>query len=220
MTTEYLSPSEEQQLATLAASGDIAARNKLVMSVYRFVYFIACKVKKNHVVDPFELVNIGIMRIIKYLPTFKPEKGRFSTWVSSFVYKEMHRHLRTDYLIRLPGRVPGPRLLDKYNNAKIVISLDSLRKYDDKNDWSGDIEDKKALLPVDCLSKKQRRDAVRVAITRSLPSSRMRKIIRSWMNGNTLEEIGNEYGITKERVRQILEKCICKLKNRLHGVDE
>ena len=51
----------------------------------------------------------------------------------------------------------------------------------------------------------------------SLLSEKERKIIEAFFGINqrekTLEEIGTEYGLTRERVRQIKEKAIRKLRN-------
>ena len=51
----------------------------------------------------------------------------------------------------------------------------------------------------------------------SLLNEKERKIIEAFFGINqsekTLEEIGNEYGLTRERVRQIKEKAIRKLRN-------
>ena len=51
----------------------------------------------------------------------------------------------------------------------------------------------------------------------SLLSEKERKIIEAFFGINqrekTLEEIGNEYGLARERVRQIKEKAIRKLRN-------
>jgi RNA polymerase primary sigma factor len=48
-------------------------------------------------------------------------------------------------------------------------------------------------------------------------SEREKNIVELYygINGSplTLEEIGEEYGLTKERIRQIKEKCIRKLRN-------
>jgi RNA polymerase primary sigma factor len=53
--------------------------------------------------------------------------------------------------------------------------------------------------------------------TLSVLSDRERKIIAMYfgMDGSsmTLEQIGDEYGLTKERIRQIKEKALRKLKN-------
>jgi RNA polymerase primary sigma factor len=58
--------------------------------------------------------------------------------------------------------------------------------------------------------------------TMSILSERERKIIEMYfgMDGSpmTLEQIGSEYGLTKERIRQIKEKSLRKLKNNCHNL--
>ncbi len=67
-------------------------------------------------------------------------------------------------------------------------------------------------------------DSLKLEIERSLLtlSEREADIIRFYygLNGNvphTLEEIGNEFGLTRERVRQIKEKAIKKLRNQFRN---
>jgi RNA polymerase primary sigma factor len=78
------------------------------------------------------------------------------------------------------------------------------------------------LLNADALSPEKGlfTDSLRMEIERALSmlSSREANIVRLFfgLNGihpHTLEEIGNEFGLTRERVRQIKEKAIKRLKN-------
>jgi RNA polymerase primary sigma factor len=60
--------------------------------------------------------------------------------------------------------------------------------------------------------------------TMSVLNERERRIIQMYfgMDGNsmTLEQIGDEYGLTKERIRQIKEKALRKLKNNCENLFE
>jgi len=63
-----------------------------------------------------------------------------------------------------------------------------------------------------------------LAKTMSILNERERKIIQMYfgMDGNpmTLEQIGDEYGLTKERIRQIKEKALRKCKNNCENLFE
>jgi RNA polymerase primary sigma factor len=67
-------------------------------------------------------------------------------------------------------------------------------------------------------------DSLRQEIERTLStlSHREAEILRYYFGLNecphyTLEEIGSEFGLTRERVRQIKEKAIKKLRNQYHN---
>ena len=63
-----------------------------------------------------------------------------------------------------------------------------------------------------------------VTILRNLLSDRERKIVDMYFGVDggalTLEQIGDEFGLTKERIRQIKEKALRKLKNNSENLFE
>jgi RNA polymerase primary sigma factor len=92
---------------------------------------------------------------------------------------------------------------------------------DDGDTVLGDfIEDERALAPIDTASQQLMREQIDGVLAR-LPE-RERKIIqlRYGLNDGryrTLEEVGKEFGITRERIRQIESKVLKKLRHPSYG---
>ncbi len=92
---------------------------------------------------------------------------------------------------------------------------------DDGDTVLGDfIEDERALAPIDTASQQLMREQIEGVLAR-LPE-RERKIIqlRYGLNDGryrTLEEVGKEFGITRERIRQIESKVLKKLRHPSYG---
>jgi len=111
----------------------------------------------------------------------------------------------------------------KVNKIKTVIlgsgSLDSPIWEDGKNSIWDLIEDENTLKPDDHLEKKMLRENLDKIF--DMLDDRERKIVkmRYGINGRryTLDEIGKEFNITRERVRQIEAKVLQKLKDH-HGL--
>jgi len=91
----------------------------------------------------------------------------------------------------------------------------------EENSYLGDfIEDETVLGPVDAASKQLLKEQLREILT-SL-SDRERKVLemRFGLNdgqGRTLEEVGYEFGVTRERIRQIEAKALRKLRHPIRS---
>ena len=122
-------------------------------------------------------------------------------------------------------RVPVSRINALLKMAHQPISLDSPVGDDGDVNVGDFIEDKSAANPADGTSHsllKEKLDAVLTSITQ-----RERKILEMRFGlvdgyGHTLEEIGNIYNVTRERIRQIEAKALRKLRHptrahHLHG---
>lgn len=63
--------------------GDIEARNKVIESVYRFIWKFAIKYSKpDNSIEPDDLFQLGILSAIKAIDTFEPDKSKFLTYFS------------------------------------------------------------------------------------------------------------------------------------------
>jgi RNA polymerase primary sigma factor len=109
--------------------------------------------------------------------------------------------------------------------ARQPVSLDA-QVGEDANVSVGDfIEDKSAANPADGTSHTQLKENLDVVL--SSLSDRERRIVEMRFGlvdgfGHTLEEIGNLYSVTRERIRQIEAKALRKLRHptrsrHLHG---
>lgn len=111
-----------------------------------------------------------------------------------------------------------PELLeDSLNVSSLHVSMDAPLRDDDGNNMYDIMLNDDSPSP----DKNLISDSLKKEIERSLATlcEREAEILRYYfgLNNNqphTLEEIGDEFGLTRERVRQIKEKAIKKLKNR------
>ena len=78
--------------------GDIEARNKVIESVYRFIWQFAYKYSKpDNSLEPDDLFQLGILSAIKSIDTFEPDKSKFLTYFSN-VYLNDIRMLYRKYI--------------------------------------------------------------------------------------------------------------------------
>jgi RNA polymerase primary sigma factor len=134
----------------------------------------------------------------------------------------------TRQIISEIGREPTPnelaeRLhmpLDKVKKvlkiAKEPISLETPVGDEDDNSLGDFIEDKNALIPIDAAVKSSLRDTTTRILSSLTP--REERVLRMrfgiGMNSDhTLEEVGQQFSVTRERIRQIEAKALRKLKH-------
>jgi len=112
-------------------------------------------------------------------------------------------------------KVPERELQETMNLANFHLSLDSSEGTDGEQALANFIPEEEIPLPDEKLIEKSMRWDVRRAIGDL--SDRESKILRLYFGveserSHTLEEIGGEFGLSKERVRQIKERALDKLK--------
>lgn len=235
---DMITADEEAELAVKVAEGDPVATEKLVKSNLRFVISVA-KGYQNQGLPLSDLINEGNYGLIKAAHKFDPTKGfRFISyavhWVKQSIIQSLNDHSRT---VRLPVNVTNQ--VSKLKKEMLAFEQEHGRK-PTQNDMDLSVlnhptcgslnekinEDGDEVLDViadDSFSRPDEdiyTDEVlknELNNTLSVLSTRERKIIEMYfgMDGSamTLEQIGDEYGLTKERIRQIKEKALRKLKN-------
>ena len=99
-----LSVSEEQELAIKSSNGDLAAREKLVVSNLRFVISIAKMYSRNNTHILEDLINEGNMGLMEAAENFDPKFGfKFISHAVWYVRKNMTRYMADkSRTIRLP----------------------------------------------------------------------------------------------------------------------
>ena len=237
---DMITADEEAELAKKVAEGDQRATDKLVRSNLRFVISVA-KGYQNQGVPLPDLINEGNLGLIKAAKKFDATKGfRFISyavwWVKQSIIQCLNDNSRT---VRLPvnvtnqisklkkeisffeqehGRKPSQ---DEVDIDMKVLTHPKCGSLNDKINEDGDeimdvVSDDSFARPDEDIYSE---DVLKSELNKTLSvlSDREKRIIQMYfgMDGTTmtLEQIGDVYGLTKERIRQIKEKSLRKLKN-------
>jgi len=230
-----MTPDRERELAKKMLSPDVTEREKkeiqqeLLEGNLRFVITVS-KQYQNQGLDLSDLIAEGNYGLMKAIENFDWTKGlRFISyavwWVRQSILQSLNENART---IRLPVNVvqelhrakkeldsAGVALPDKFATLPYTINLDNpLNEEGDTlldilNNPNAELADA-GLSTEDTLKKK-------LLEMLDVLDNRERIIIEDYygLSGNTrtLEDIGGDFSLTKERVRQIKEKALRKLRN-------
>jgi len=230
-----MTPDRERELAKKMLSPDVTDAEKkeiqqeLLEGNLRFVITVS-KQYQNQGLDLSDLIAEGNYGLMKAIDNFDWTKGlRFISyavwWVRQSILQSLNENART---IRLPVNVvqelhrakkeldsAGVALPDKFATLPYTINLDNpLNEEGDTlldilNNPNAELADA-GLSTEDTLKKK-------LLEMLDVLDNRERIIIEDYygLSGNTrtLEDIGGDFSLTKERVRQIKEKALRKLRN-------
>ena len=230
-----MTPDREKELAQRMLSPDITEIEKkqiqqeLLEGNLRFVITVS-KQYQNQGLDLPDLIAEGNYGLMKAIENFDWSKGlRFISyavwWVRQSILQSLNENART---IRLPVNVvqelhrakkeldsAGVALPEKFATLPYTINLDN--PLNEEGDTLLDIivnpnaELADANLSTEDTLKKKLIEMLDVL------DNRERVIIEDYfgLSGNTrtLEDIGGDFSLTKERVRQIKEKALRKLRN-------
>ena len=204
-------------------------KKELVEGNLRFVISV-CKQYQNQGLDLSDLIAEGNYGLLKAIDKFDWTKNlRFISygvwWIKQSIIESLNDNART---IRLPVNIVQEyhkikKFLNEFDNStpsKLTnlahtIDLDSTLN-EDGDTVLNVIKNENADNPEDVFSTKQilREKLLNILC---LLDCREKVIIEDYfgLNGSvrTLEEIGGEFNLTKERVRQIKEKALKKLRN-------
>ena len=230
-----LTPKREKELAQLMLSPDLSPEKKeevekeILEGNLRFVISIA-KDYQGQGVDMADLIAEGNYGMLKAINNFDWSKGfRFISyavwWVKQSILQCLNENART---IRLPVNIIQELYREKKKadqgltelTGKLAM-LPTTTRYDKPINEEGDrlvdiLEDTSTLSPDKFISDEDDlKNELRI-LMRCL-DDREREIIERYHGLNytphTLQEIGDVFGLTKERVRQIKEKALRKLRN-------
>ena len=232
---KVMTPQRERELSELMMSGKLSEKQindiqqELLEGNLRFVITVA-KQYQNQGLPLSDLINEGNFGLIKAIKNFDWSKNlRFISyavwWVKQSILQSLNDNART---IRLPVNVVqelhkakreiesnGGTLNEKFVNLPSMIDLDM--NINDEGDTLIDIiKNDDAEMPDSAFNNKDILRAKLLNILKNL-DEREKTIIEDYfgLSGTprTLEEIGYEFNLTKERVRQIKEKALRKLRN-------
>lgn len=235
---KVLTPDRERELASRMLSSDLTLIEKqkieqeLLVGNLRFVITVA-KQYQNQGLELSDLIAEGNLGLLKAIENFDWTKQlRFISyavwWIRQSILQSLNENART---IRLPVNVVqdlqkakkdlernGVELPEKFANLPHTIN------YDDPLNEDGDtlldvLKNPDALAPDEGFGTGEKlKDKLREML--NVLDDREKVIIEDYygLSGNTrtLEDIGSDFRLTKERVRQIKEKALRKLRNESH----
>jgi RNA polymerase primary sigma factor len=232
---KVMTPERERELSELMCSGTLNEREvqkiqeELLKGNLRFVITVA-KQYQNQGMELSDLIaegNYGLLKAIKNFDWSK--KLRFISyavwWIRQSILQSLNENSRT---IRLPVNVvqelyrekkimekTGKDLPDKFATLPSIIDLD--RQINEDGDTMLDLIPNDGSYQPDEVFNSQDALKERLLSIMNILDERERLIIEDYfgMSGQTrtLEDIGNDFNLTKERVRQIKEKALRKLRN-------
>ena len=233
--SDVITQEKEIELAKRIQNGDIKAIDKLVSANLRFVIKIA-KQYQNKGLTLQDLISEGNYGLVVAAKRFDHRKGfKFISYAVWWIRQQIMQSLTENArMVRLPANVISKESKNKKEESKrnqddnfetnflymdmdhpSTISLSS-QINEDGDELIDLIEDESFKRPDDEMSFNVDLKQT-ISDTLSILTERERNIIECYfgLNGDkkTLENIGEEFNLTKERVRQIKEKSIRKLRH-------
>jgi len=225
----------ERILSERICSDDITERERqriykeLLEGNLRFVITVA-KQYQNQGLELSDLVAEGNVGLLKAINNFDwTKKLRFISyavwWIRQSILQSLNENART---IRLPVNVVqelfkekklinrnGGELSDKFTSLPSIVDLD--KQINEEGDTLLDmIADQNASMPDEVFNSKDLLKSKLIGLLNSL-DDREKVIIEDYFgisgSPRTLEDIGGDFSLTKERVRQIKQKALRKLRN-------
>lgn len=232
---KVMTPERERELSELMCSGELGEfergkiHQELLEGNLRFVITIA-KQYQNQGLDLADLIAEGNLGLMKAINNFDWSKNlRFISyavwWVKQSILQSLNDNSRT---IRLPVNVVqdlhrakkeiesnGGKLDDKFQNLPSMIDLD-MNINEDGDTLVDVIKNEGADMPDEAFNGKDLLKAKLISLLNVL-DEREKVIVEDYFGltgtQRTLEDIGSDFNLTKERVRQIKEKALRKLRN-------
>lgn len=232
---KVMTPDRERELSKLISSGNLTDKElksinkELLEGNLRFVITVA-KQYQNQGLDFPDLIaegNLGLMKAINHFDWSRDL--RFISyavwWVKQSILQSLNDNART---IRLPVNVvqdlqrakkeiesTGGKLSDKFQNLPSIVDLD-MNINEDGDTLVDIIKNEQADMPDAIFNTKDELKQQLISLLDVL-DNREKTIVGDYFGltgtPRTLEDIGGDFNLTKERVRQIKEKALRKLRN-------
>lgn len=201
-----LSRQEERRMVLLAQKGNKDARDCLIRSNLRFVFQVASKYKGRGV-DMEDLVSEGNLGLIRAIEKFEPKKNTklitYAVWWIKYYITEF---------------ISNRNNIDSWEKDEDIInfSINENAIYSDEEDYVTYKDVMYTTKDYDEDEERRNNCAEMAKILLETLDCRERSIVEKYygIGGGdlNLDEISKEYGISIERVRQIKEKALKKLR--------
>ena len=232
---KLLTPQEEIELAAKIKKGDKKAREHMIKANLRLVVKIA-RDYEGIGLPLLDLISEGNIGLMKAVERFDPAKGgKLSTYGSWWIKQSIKRALANQSkTIRLPVHLVDKISKMRRTAMKLQVSqmrtasirpasLDAPVGDDNSNTYSEMVEDDRAVNPYDELEDKtvtgMLQDMVKHLDAREATILRYRFGLDGG-NEKTLEEVGVKFGVTRERVRQIQNLALRKLRKMIEKLEK
>lgn len=182
----------------MTTAADPADPRALLARTYRYIAFIACRWARRYGLDPDDVIQTAAVLILTKFPSYDPGALTPERWARTLTMRAVNiLHRRRDLGLG--------RLLTQF-------PLDA-----DGTEMTG--ADPRATDPAEAAADADLAGAVASAVA-GLPD-RERELIGLRYGGAeaTLAEVGAAFGVTGERVRQVEDRTLAKLRQAMGGQD-
>lgn len=221
--------------------------DKFQLANLRLVVNEAKRYQRNYIEDYFDIIQEGNLGLLAALNKFDPLKGnKFSTYATWWIKQSIMRYLDSNYSeVRVPihymDRIKQFNKLlraDFVDPAKNEMSVSYVKSISERASFSyveaAEVLDKalwkaefnlESILEFNELEavKNETKDFVNFLLKETSLTSKEREIIKkrfgfAQVEGMTLEEIGKDLGVTRERIRQIEAKALKKVRIKYNAI--
>jgi RNA polymerase sigma-32 factor len=210
-------PERERELARkMRDSDDKTATEQLMLANLRYVVKVALEYR-TYGCDLNELVQAGNLGLAEAVRRFDPDRGtRLVTYASWWIRDAIRQCIARSRSVSARGTTRAERKLlgssSSPNAPKRDVPLDSVRPTD--LPWCNGAEH--------CVIYDQEAERLKRAVSEALELlDRRERSIAKWRfladKPRSLADIGNEFGVSRERARQIAERARKKLRKKLRA---
>jgi len=204
----YLERDHEHELAVRwVEKQDQEALHQLTSAHMRLVIAVASKFRR-YGLPMSDLVQEGHVGLLEAAARFDPHREvRFSTYATWWIRASIQDHILRNWSIVRGGTSSGQKSLF-FNLRRLRAQITKLDKNINSHDLYQELSKAIGVSP----STEWLTSALGVLNERELRIIKTRRLSEK---GATLEELGNELGISKERVRQLENRALKKLETTL-----